>query len=152
MPELSSNRLYPTGRLIPDGLDDALIEAVVADFYGKARRDPVIGPIFNRVIAEDDWPAHLATIADFWSSLLLGTRRYNGRPMPKHLAINELSDPHFARWLRLFAETVEQLCPPDVAALFNDRAGRVAQSFRLGLAMQRGEDTLAVGPLRPDRD
>ncbi|HQZ12465.1 MAG TPA: group III truncated hemoglobin [Devosia sp.] len=144
----SGPRLHPTGRLIPDGLDEAMVRAVVDDFYGKARRDDVIGPIFNRVIAEADWPHHLDKITSFWSSMLLGAGTYNGRPMPKHIVIDDLADPHFVRWLALFRETVEHLCPPDVARLFIDRAERVAQSLRLGLAQYRGLDTLSVMPLR----
>ncbi len=133
-------RLHPTGRLIPAALDDAMVNAVVESFYGKARRDEVIGPVFNRVIPEAEWPAHLKTIADFWSSMLLGSGRYNGRPMPKHMAIPELSDMHFMRWLRLFRETVDQLCPPDIAALFIERSERIGNSFRMNIAMRRGDD------------
>lgn len=147
----TASRLHPTGRLIPAGLDEVLVRAVVDDFYAKARRDPVIGPVFNRVIADADWPAHLAVIADFWSSMLLGTGRYAGRPMPKHLAISDLGDAHFERWLGLFRETVERLCPPEVAALFIDRAERIAHSFRIGLAMHRGEDGIGIGVLRAPR-
>jgi len=141
-------RLHPTGRLIPEGLDEALVRRVVDAFYAKARRDPVIGPVFNRVIADADWPAHLATIANFWSSMLLGTGSYQGRPMPKHLAIGDLADRHFERWLALFRQTVTELCTPDVAALFVDRAERIAHSFRIGLAIHRGEDSTHIGIMR----
>ena len=141
-------RLHPTGRLIPPELDDAMVTAVVEQFYGRARRDEVIGPVFNRVIPEADWPAHLKTIADFWSSMLLGCGRYYGRPMPKHIAIPELSDRHFARWLKLFRETVEELCPPDVAALFVERAERIGTNFRLRIAQFRGQNLDEVRPIR----
>lgn len=141
-------RLYPTGRLVPEALDEPMIKAVVDDFYAKARVDPLLGPIFNRVIPDAEWRAHLDVIADFWSSMLLGTRRYEGRPMPKHLAIGDLADVHFERWLALFRETAETLCPEQVAALFVNRAERIAQSFRLGLAFHRGENTLDILPMR----
>lgn len=137
----------PTGRTSRP-LDDAMIGAIVDDFYGKARIDPLLGPIFTRIIPDDKWRAHLDVIADFWSSMLLGTRSYDGRPMPKHLALDDLEDVHFERWLALFRETVEIICPPEIAALFVDRSERIAQSFRLGLAYHRGEDTLAVTPMR----
>ncbi len=125
-----------------------MIAAVVDDFYAKARIDPLLGPIFTRVIPDEAWRAHLDVIAEFWSSMLLGTRRYNGRPMPKHLAIEDLEDRHFVRWLMLFRETVETLCSPQVAALFVDRAERIAHSFRLGRAFQHGEDTTRVEQIR----
>ena len=109
-------RLHRSGRLIPEGLDEALVRRVVDAFYAKARRDPVIGPVFNAARPEADWPRHLSVIADFWASMLLGTGTYSGRPMPKHLALPGLGDAHFERWLSLFKETVDELCPPPVAA------------------------------------
>ncbi len=146
----SGTRLHPTGRVIPEGLDEALVRAVVDDFYRKARLDPVVGPVFNRVIADADWPAHLDKIASFWSSMLLGTGSYAGRPMPKHLAIPDLDDHHFRRWLALFSETVVELCPASAAALFEDRAERIAHSFRLGLAQYRGQDSVRLDVLRTE--
>jgi len=141
-------RLHPTGRLIPPDLDEAMVAEVVRSFYAQVRRDPLIGPVFNRIIPEAHWPQHIETITDFWSSMLLGTGRYYGRPMPKHLAIPELTDAHFARWLKLFRETTEELCPPEVAALFVDRAQRIAYNFRVRIAQFRGQDPAAVTPQR----
>lgn len=137
-------RLHPTGRLIPAELDEAMVRAVVDLFYARARSDDVIGPVFNRVIPEEEWPAHLDKITDFWSSMLLGTGRYLGRPMPKHIAIPELVDAHFARWLSLFRQTVEEVCPPAVAALFVDRAERIGNNFRIRIAQFRGEDPMQL--------
>ena len=131
----------------PEGLDEAMIRAVVDRFYADARRDPVIGPVFNRVIAPEAWPQHLSTIADFWSSMLLGTGRYAGRPMPKHMAIPDLSDAHFMRWLALFRRTVDDLCPPEIAAVFIERSERIGNSFRMNIAMRRGEDITGMKPL-----
>ena len=135
-----AHRLLRTGRFTPQGLDEAMVRAVVDSFYARARRDDVIGPVFNAVIPEAEWPAHLDKITDFWASMLLGAGRYSGRPMPKHLGIPGLADAHFQRWLKLFAETVTEICPPGAAALFIDRAEVIGNNFRLGLAMRRGED------------
>jgi hemoglobin len=145
---IASARLHPTGRLIPDGLDESMVRSVVDEFYRRARLDDVVGPIFNRVIPDEDWPAHLDKIASFWSSMLLGTGTYSGRPMPKHLEIYDLGDQHFERWLALFKETVDLVCPPAVAALFVDRAERVAHSLRLGLAQYRGQDSVGIEVIR----
>jgi len=90
----------------------------------------------------------MAVIRDFWSSMLLGSGRYAGRPMPAHLALNEVDDRHFARWLALFKETVETLCSAEIAALFLERAERVANSFRFGMAVHRGEDSTVIVPMR----
>ena len=131
----------------PTELDETMIRAVVDQFYADVRKDPLIGPVFNRIIAPEAWPHHLELIADFWSSMLLGTGRYAGRPLPKHMAVPELGDPHFRRWLALFRRTVEQLCPPDVAALFVERSERIGNSFRMNIAMRRGEDIASMAPL-----
>lgn len=144
-------RLQRIGWPVPPGLDDAMIRAVVDRFYALAREDDVIGPIFKRVVPDEKWGEHLDTIVDFWSSMLLGTGRYNGRPMPKHLAIAELEDAHFRRWLALFRSTVEELCPPDVAALFIDRSERIANAFRINIARHRGESLIHIAPLERER-
>ena len=82
--------------------------------------------------------------------MLLGTGRYMGRPMPKHIAIPELSDGHFRRWLGLFRLTVEELCPPDVAALFVERAERIGNNFRIRIAQFRGEDPTRLTAIRAE--
>lgn len=144
----TSARLSRTGRLVPEGLDEPMVRGVVDAFYRAARLDDIVGPIFNRVIPEEEWPAHLDKIERFWSAMLLGTGGYEGRPMAKHVVIPDLGDEHFARWLALFKETVDVICPAEVAALFVDRAERVAHSLRLGLAQHRGRDRIGIGIMR----
>lgn len=125
-----------------------MVRAVVEAFYDKARIDPVIGPIFDRVVPDDGWPHHLDKITAFWSSMLLGTGTYNGRPMAKHINIGELADPHFVRWLALFRQTVETICPPHIAAIFVDRAERIGNNFRVGIAVAEGRGPRSVVPMR----
>lgn len=128
----------PAGPGAAVGVDEDLIRQVVHGFYARARVDPLIGPVFARV-ADAEWAAHLARLCDFWSSVLLATRRFEGRPMQTHAAIPELAPGHFVRWLELFRETVRDVCPPDAAALFVARAEMIAESLQLGLAASRGE-------------
>ncbi|WEX08619.1 group III truncated hemoglobin [Chelativorans sp. AA-79] len=135
------------GKPLPDVLDEAMIVSVVHGFYDRIRSDELLGPIFNDAIAPQDWPRHLDKMCDFWSATLLRTGRYDGRPLPPHLALPGLGEMHFRRWLSLFRATVQGLCPPDVAALFMDRAMRIAHSFRLAIAFSRGEDTLLMQPI-----
>ena len=80
-------------------------------FYRDIRTDPALGPIFNRVIG-DEWDAHLAKMCDFWSSVLLMTGRFKGAPMAAHARIGELRPTHFVRWLHIFRQSAERLCPP----------------------------------------
>src|SRR5215469_17203409 len=118
------------------GIDEAMIERLVRTFYRRARRDPLLGPIFNGTV--QNWERHITRICAFWSSVALMSGRYHGQPMVAHLPL-PIDTPHFDRWLELFAETAREVCPPAAAALFVDRAHRIANSLELGIAAQKGE-------------
>jgi hemoglobin len=118
---------------LPQYATDDQIETLVADFYAQIRRDPELGPIFLRAIGED-WTAHLKTMCDFWSSVMNTTGRYKGKPIPAHLKLPGIEPRHFERWLRLFSETAYRLFDPGLAALFVQRAERIAESLKLGFA------------------
>lgn len=120
------------------GVTEPMIEALVHAFYAKVRLDPVLGPIFQKALA-GHWDAHLAKLCDFWSSVMLGTRRFDGRPMAVHARLPEIEAAHFTRWLELFGETADAVCPPDAAALFKAKAAMIGQSLQLGIAASRGE-------------
>src|SRR3546814_5619452 len=143
----TSRTVLIEGLPISEGLDEDLITSVVHGFYDEIRRDRLLGPVFLGVIAPQEWPAHLARMCDFWSGALLGTSRYRGKPLPSHLAIPDLHETHFRRWLALFRRTVRARCSPEVADLFMVRAVRIAYSFRLAIAHHRGEDTLGIQPI-----
>jgi hemoglobin len=72
-------------------------------------------------------------MCDFWSTVLLRTERYAGRPLPPHLEIDEITDGTFERWLALFTKTVQAECAPTAAELFTAMAERIARSFRMAL-------------------
>ena len=118
------------------GIDEAMIDQLVRTFYGRARLDPLIGPIFeNRV---HDWEGHFARLCAFWSSVGLMSGRYHGQPMVAHLLL-PIDTPHFDRWLEIFAATARDVCPPPAPSHFLDRAHRIADSLELGIATQKRE-------------
>ena len=117
-------------------IDEASVARLVRTFYGRAREDDLIGPIFNRAVA--DWDHHIGKITDFWSSMMLKTGRYDGRPMRPHLVL-PLTPSHFDRWLLLFEQTARDIFSADVAEAFVIRARRIADSFEMGIATTRGE-------------
>lgn len=117
------------------GIDEAMIERLVRAFYGKVRADDLLGPVFDERIA--DWEPHLQRMCAFWSSVALMTGRYHGAPMEKHLPL-PVDARHFDRWLALFEETAREVCPPAAAALFVERAQRIAASLELGIAGRHG--------------
>jgi hemoglobin len=136
-----SRTLNPASPRVGPGVAAAVTEAMIHDqvhgFYGKIRTDPALGPIFNRAIG--DWDHHLAKMCDFWSSVLLMTGRFQGAPMAVHAALPVIRPTHFARWLHLFRQTAESVCPPEAAALFIARSEMIAQSLQLHLAATRDE-------------
>lgn len=113
-------------------IDEEMIHALVHGFYARVRQDAAIGPIFNDVIG-DAWDVHLAKLCDFWSSVMLHTGRFQGRPMATHMRLKGVRPEHFERWLALFRQTAREVCPPESADLFIDRAETIARSLQMGM-------------------
>ena len=129
------------------GVDEAMIARVVHGFYERARADALLGPVFAARIAADGWPAHLARMVAFWSSVMLMEGGYHGRPMQAHAAL-PVEAAHFDRWLALFRETARALAPPAAAAAFVERAERIAESLEAGVALHQGRDLGRAGAFR----
>ncbi|QRG05814.1 group III truncated hemoglobin [Xanthobacter dioxanivorans] len=133
-----------------DGLDEEKIHRLVHLFYERVRDDVVLGPVFGGRIAADAWPVHLAKMCDFWSSVLLKSGRYDGRPLPPHLALGQdAGEIQFARWLALFRPTAVEVLPPAAAQAAIAHAERMAHSFRLAIGFHNGEDITRARPFAP---
>lgn len=113
------------------GLDEEVLRDLVHGFYGKVRRDPVLGPIFAARIV--DWGSHLGRMVAFWSSVALMTGRYHGRPVPAHTPL-PIDGAHFERWLDLFRATARETCTPAGAAHVIERAERIARSLLIAVS------------------
>jgi hemoglobin len=87
---------------------EAAIKACVRLFYERAQGDDLLGPVFDQGVK--DWPRHLAIMDDFWSSVLLGTLRYDGTPFPPHLTL-PLTQQHFDRWRDLWLAAARETLP-----------------------------------------
>ena len=118
------------------GIDEAMIDRLVRAFYAKVRTDELLGPIFAARIRK--WEPHLQRMCAFWSSVVLMSGRYHGTPMAKHLPL-PVNAEHFDRWLALFEDTASEVCPPEAARHFVERARRIAESLELGIAGHHGE-------------
>lgn len=62
------------------------IKELVNLFYSRVRNDELLGPIFGAAI-NGNWEEHLIRMTDFWSTVVLASRRYKGNPMAAHLAL-----------------------------------------------------------------
>jgi hemoglobin len=132
-----------------DNVTEPAIALLIDRFYTAVRRDPVLAPVFEAAIANDEWPEHLATMRRFWSSVMLTSGRYSGNPVAVHRAVRGLERPMFSRWLALFEATVQELFAPQPAADFISKAHRIAASLQLALFHRLGAPPDGLPPRAP---
>lgn len=118
--------------LVHPSVDRAFIGVLVRDFYGRVRADARLGPIFAGEI-RGDWEPHLEKMTDFWCSVILKNGAYSGRPVPAHLKLKQVREEDFDVWLGLFRQTAADLCEPEIAVVFVERAERIAQSLKFAM-------------------
>lgn len=112
----------------PDIETEEDITNLVHQFYDKVRKDDLLAPVFNSII-EDKWGQHLKTMCNFWSTILLYSKKYLADPMVKHLPM-PLEKKHFDKWLTLFEETVDQLFSGSTATDAKNRANNIARIMK----------------------
>jgi hemoglobin len=130
------------GRVTGAGeITEETLGRLVERFYAKVRRDALLGPVFNGAV--EDWPEHLDRLSSFWSSVMLTSGRYKGRPLPAHLKHGAAMTPErFHRWLALWKETTAELFPAEAAAALQFKANRIAESLSLGICFAGGREAL----------
>ncbi|MGE3745047.1 MAG: DUF1971 domain-containing protein [Sphingomonadaceae bacterium] len=122
-------------------LTDPALAQLVDRFYARVRTDPLIGPVFERAV--DDWPSHLENLTRFWSSVMFTTGRYKGSPIAAHLKhVDEIAPEMFVRWLQLWRETTSELLSPALAAQFQAKADKIAESLQLAIQFRPGHTPL----------
>lgn len=115
------------------GIDEAYISQLVDTFYSRIRVHQTLGPIFNAAIG-DRWDQHLPRMKSFWASVALNAGSYSGRPVPAHQKLTTVEPGHFAIWLALFRQTLEDTAPSKEAVpYFMERAERIAESLKLAM-------------------
>lgn len=115
----------------PD-ITEEKISRLVDEFYERGFADPRLGPIFMAHIGVDR-SAHMRTIKQFWSSVLLKTRSYSGQPVPVHQKLTEVQREDFAIWLDYWRATANEIFEPEAAALVIASAERIAESLKLAM-------------------
>ncbi|MDB5409310.1 MAG: preprotein translocase subunit TatC [Rhodospirillales bacterium] len=129
-------------------ITEAEIAALVDRFYEKARQDRELGPVFAGAV--HDWETHLATMRDFWSSVMLTSGRYKGNPFAAHLR-HTLRPEFFATWLALFAEAADELVAPAIASELRMKSARIAESLKIGLFYRPSAKVVALPEELPTR-
>ena len=105
------------------------ISNLVRTFYGKVRKDKILGPIFNSIIT--DWEGHFELLTDFWETQLFLNKKYSGNPVIVHQEVddkinNTVTPEHFGLWLNLWFATIEELFEGETAWIAKNRAQKMS--------------------------
>lgn len=68
--------------------------------------------------------------------MLLTTGRYKGNPLLAHFSL-PIEDRYFARWLRLFSETANEVMTASQAAIVTRKADLIAMNMKRVLASRK---------------
>lgn len=112
-------------------LNPASIATLVNEFYDDIRKDEQLSPVFQAAIG-DNWTPHLDRMVDFWSTVMLGSRSFQGNVFGKHMLITGVQPEHFVRWLQLFEAHTTRLFAPVDALEFQTVARRIGASLQYG--------------------
>jgi hemoglobin len=127
-------------------ITEATIRTLVDGFYTRVRRDPTLGRVFAKAIANDAWPAHLEKMYAFWSSVMLTSGRYKGDPVYTHRKVAGIEPTMFGSWLDLFEATSTELFVHEVANRLASAARRIGESLKLALFFHSWPDDLRHRP------
>ena len=103
------------------------IKLLVDTFYQRVRENDLLGPIFNKLLA-NRWPAHLAKMYTFWETVLLQKHSYFGSPFGPHAKL-PVSAQHFDAWLALWHGTIDQHFKGEKADEAKWRGNKMAEMF-----------------------
>jgi truncated hemoglobin YjbI len=138
-PEIAAlvpDRAFPQGdhasHLGPITVTEQELDALVREFYGHARVDPLIGPIFARAI--HDWEGHYKVVQNFWSRTMLGTARYSGNPFGPHRDLS-LTPQHFERWIEVFTAAARKVLQASAAERAIAKVQHMSVCFQAGLTV-----------------
>jgi hemoglobin len=118
---------------------------LVSTFYGKVRKDELLGPIFHTLIK--DWEVHIELLTDFWQTNLFFEKKYFGDPLQKHVQVDKMiggkiNERHFGIWMNLWFETLDELYKGEVAQIAKNRARNMGTYMHLRIFEARNN---AVG-------
>ena len=109
------------------------ISRLVNTFYAQIRKHEFLGAIFNSHIAEEQWPAHLEKLTDFWETILFGVPKFKGNPSMKHLIVDKnlgygITQTHFNQWVELWHKTINSMFEGELAI----RAKEASEQMAIG--------------------
>ncbi|MDF4204870.1 group III truncated hemoglobin [Maribacter sp. SA7] len=121
------------------------VRVLVHTFYDKIKQNTMLGPIFNGHITDEQWPTHLSKLTDFWESNLFGVRTFRSSPSKAHVNVDKnlhhsISQDHFAQWLQLWFETLNELYEGELAERAKQMARRMSTGQYIHIWQSRPEN------------
>jgi hemoglobin len=108
------------------------ITILVDDFYDKVRADNLLGPIFSAAI-KDDWQSHLNKMYTFWNAALFGAQAFKCNPSTGYASL-PIAGCYFARWIKLFGQTIDEHFAGPKASETKTKAGLLSAMFQYRLS------------------
>jgi hemoglobin len=110
------------------------VHLLVNTFYSQVRKDTILGSVFNVLIKEKDWPAHLNRMVDFWECNLFFRPTFKGNPIQVHRKVDtgynyHTNKCHYERWVELWCQTVDQHFEGEKAELAKLRAMKMGKQL-----------------------
>ena len=138
---LAADGAFTSHAIVLGDVRDEDLAPLLTVFYDRLADDPLLAPYF----APLDMATHVPRIADFWSTLLFHSGRYQGNAFRPHLKLDGLRGCHFARWVDAFEETVDAHHAGPVADEMKTIARRIAATMqpRLGVTTCAGRRAAA---------
>lgn len=130
-PEASTRPQAATSDGARPDVDDAALVPLLTAFYAEIERDALLQPYF----APLDMVEHIPRIADFWSTLLFHSGRYQGNAFRPHATMPGLTAEHFTRWLATLERVVDAHHAGPAAEQMKALGHRVAYSMQLRLGI-----------------
>ena len=106
--------------------------AALRHFYGLAREDDLLGPVFAARVT--NWEEHLERVTSFWVTMLDGTPEYRGSFVGAHQGLG-IAREHVERWLALFEDACTTELGDEGGAELAGRARDMAR--RIGTKTRR---------------
>lgn len=118
---------------------------LVNTFYQQIKKDDLLGPVFNRMIATEEWPVHIEKLTDFWETNLFGIPKFKGSPTQKHIQTDATFDhniqqKHFDQWLLLWGKTIDNLFKGDLATRAQMAAHNIAEIQHMVIRRQKPKE------------
>jgi hemoglobin len=99
----------------------------VVDTFSKAlQKDEHMSPYFSHI----NWGENVPAMCKFWSAMVFKAGKFSGRPFPKHLSMQGLSEGQFKRITEHFQNAVNTYFQGERAEILKLRIKMISLAFQ----------------------